>query len=155
MSLGKDFKEFVMRGNILDLAVGIVIGAAFGTVVKSFVSDILMPPIGMALGGVDFKNLFLVIQPGKTPGPYHTMALAEKAGAVTWNYGAFINNVISFLIIAFAVFMLVRYVNKMRARYEKPAAPAAPTTRDCPRCCSAIPIKATRCPNCTSELEAA
>lgn len=155
MSIARDFREFINRGNVADMAVGIVIGAAFGTVVKSFVSDILMPPIGMVVGGVNFKNLFWVLQAGETPGPYPTAELAQKAGAVTFNYGAFINNVISFLIIAVAVFVFMRGINKVRAHFEKKPAPEAPTTRDCPHCCSAIPIAATRCPNCTSELEEA
>ncbi|MDN5864783.1 MAG: large conductance mechanosensitive channel protein MscL [Gammaproteobacteria bacterium] len=149
-----DFRAFIMRGNVVDMAIGIVIGAAFGTVVKSFVSDVLMPPIGYLIGGVNFSNLFLVISPGTTPGPYETIALAQKAGAATLNYGAFINTVISLIIVAFAVFMLMRGIMKMRARFEKPQEPAAPTTKACPRCCSAIPLPATRCPNCTSELEA-
>ncbi|MGH8271143.1 MAG: large-conductance mechanosensitive channel protein MscL [Gammaproteobacteria bacterium] len=149
----KEFKEFAMRGNVVDMAIGIVIGAAFGTVIKSFVADVIMPPIGLALGHVDFTNLFWVLSSGKIPGPYNTIALAQKAGAVTLNYGAFINTIVSFVIIAFAVFMLMRSINKMRDRFEKKPAPAAATSKDCPRCCSSIPIAATRCPQCTSDIQ--
>lgn len=142
----KEFKEFAMRGNVLDMAVGIVIGAAFGKIVTSLVGDVLMPPIGVVLGKVDFSNLFLNIS-GKS---YSTLGEAKAAGAATLNYGMFINTVIDFLIVAFVIFLLVRQVN----RWKTP--PPAPTlaTKDCPYCCSAIPLKATRCPNCTSELHA-
>jgi large conductance mechanosensitive channel len=147
----KDFKEFAMRGNVVDMAVGIVIGAAFGTIVKSFVDDILMPPIGLLLGRVDFSSLFITLREGaKAPGPYSSPAAAKAAGAVTLNYGLFVNTVISFLIIAFAVFMVVKAINRMK-RQEAPA--AAPTTRECPFCFSAIPLQASRCPHCTSQLE--
>jgi large conductance mechanosensitive channel len=147
----KEFKEFVMRGNVLDLAVGIIIGGAFGTIVKSLVDDVIMPPIGLALGNVDFSNLFLLLKDGaKAPPPYSTLAEAHAAGAVTVNYGVFINSVIAFLIIALAVFMIVRMANRM-----KPPAPAAVTTRDCPYCKMPIPAGATRCPECTSDLKAA
>jgi len=140
----KDFKEFAVKGNVVDLAVGVVIGAAFGKIVTSFVSDLLMPPIGRILGKVDFSNLFIDLS-----GQYHsTLAEAKAAGAATINYGLFINAVIDFLIVAFAVFLLVRQVNKLRAQ---PAA-AAVTTKECPYCVSLIPLKATRCPNCTSEV---
>ncbi len=147
----KEFKAFAMRGNVLDLAVGIIIGGAFGTIVKSLVDDVLMPPIGLALGNVDFSDLFVLLKQGtKVPAPYATLAEAQAAGAVTVNYGLFVNSVITFLIIAFAVFLLVRAVNRM-----KPAeAAAAPSTRDCPYCRMAIPVGATRCPQCTSELRA-
>lgn len=138
----KEFKEFAMRGNVLDMAVGIVIGAAFGKIVTSFVGDVMMPPIGVILGKVDFSNLFLNLS-GKS---YPTIAEAKAAGAVTLNYGMFINTVIDFLIVAFVIFLLVRQVN----RWKTP--PPAPATKDCPYCCSAIPVKAMRCPNCTSEL---
>jgi large conductance mechanosensitive channel len=148
----KDFKAFIMRGNVLDLAVAVVIGGAFGAIVKSLVDDIIMPPIGLALGHVDFSNLFIVLKEGtKAPPPYPTIAAAHDAGAVTLNYGAFINTIIAFLIVAFAVFLLVRAANRM-----KPAeAAAAPSTKDCPYCRMAIPIGATRCPQCTSELRPA
>ncbi len=146
----KEFKEFAMRGNVVDMAVGIIIGGAFGTIVKSLVSDVLMPPIGLLLGGVDFTNLFAVLKGGATtPGPYAALADAQAAGAVTVNYGVFFNAVISFLIVAFAVFLLIKGINAAK-RKEEP--PAEPTTKDCPYCLSAIPIKATRCGHCTSEL---
>jgi len=149
----KEFKEFAMRGNVLDMAVGIIIGGAFGTIVKSLVSDVIMPPIGLLLGGVDFANFFVVLKDGATAGPYAALADAQAAGAVTINYGLFINAVISFLIVAWAVFMLVRSVNKLKRKEAAPA--AAPTTKNCEYCLSAIPIKATRCPHCTSQLKAA
>jgi len=149
--MSKEFKEFVMRGNVIDMAVGIVIGAAFGTIVKSLVSDIIMPPIGLLLGKVDFANLFAVLKEGATAaGPYVSLADAQAAGAVTINYGAFINTLISFLIIAFAIFLVVRKVNELKKKGEAP--PAEPTIQDCPYCFTGIPIKATRCPNCTSQL---
>jgi large conductance mechanosensitive channel len=148
----KEFKEFVMRGNVVDMAVGIIIGAAFGTIVSTLVKDVLMPPIGLLLGNVDFSNLFLILRHGATAGPYASLADAQKAGAVTINYGLFVNAIISFLIVAAAVFMLVRGVNKLKR--EKEAPPAAPTTKECPYCCSAIAIKATRCAHCTAELKA-
>jgi len=146
----KEFKEFAMKGNVLDMAIGIIIGGAFGTIVKSLVSDVIMPPIGLLLGGVDFSNLFAVMKAGDPAGPYAALADAQAAGAVTVNYGVFINNVISFLIVAFAVFMLVKSINAMRREQEAP--PAEPTTKSCPFCVSEIDIKATRCPNCTSEV---
>lgn len=149
----KEFKEFAMRGNVVDMAVGIVIGAAFGTIVKSLVADVIMPPIGLLLGNVDFSNLFIIIKEGTVPGPFSTLADAQKAGAVTINYGAFINTIVSFLIVAFALFMVVKGMNRMKREQEAP--PAAPTTKECSHCFTAIPIKATRCPNCTSELQAA
>jgi len=147
----KDFKEFAMRGNVLDMAVGIIIGAAFGTIVNSLVQDVIMPPIGLLLGNVDFSNLFLVLKEGKVPGPYASLAAAKSAGAVTINIGVFINTIISFLIVSFAVFLLVRAVNQLRRQEQAP--PPAPTTKECIYCFSAIPIKATRCPHCTSELK--
>lgn len=149
----KEFKEFAMRGNVVDMAVGIVIGAAFGTIVKSLVADVIMPPIGLLLGNVDFSNLFIIIKEGTVPGPFSTLADAQKAGAVTINYGAFINTIVSFLIVAFALFMVVKGMNRMKREQEAP--PAAPTTKECSHCFTTIPIKATRCPNCTSELQAA
>lgn len=148
----KEFKEFAMRGNVVDMAVGIIIGAAFGTIVKSLVADIIMPPIGLLLGNVDFSNLFIVLKQGATAGPFATIAEAQKAGAVTINYGMFANTVISFLIVAFAVFLLIRALNKLQREEEAP--PEEPTTKDCPHCLSTIPIKATRCGHCTSELSA-
>lgn len=146
----KEFKQFAMRGNVVDMAVGIIIGAAFGAIVKSLVDDVIMPPIGMILGNVDFSNLFVVLKEGAAAaGPYVSVEAAKKAGAVTLNYGLFINAIISFLIVAFSVFMLIRTMNRLRTAEE---APAEPTTRDCPRCFSAVPIKATRCPHCTSDI---
>ncbi|HET6860367.1 MAG TPA: large-conductance mechanosensitive channel protein MscL [Streptomyces sp.] len=144
----KEFKEFAMRGNVLDLAVGIIIGGAFGTIVKSLVDDVIMPPIGLALGNVDFADLFLMLKAGAKAAPYATLAEAKAAGAVTINYGVFFNSVITFLIIAFAVFLLVRAANRLRPLET----PAVPTTKDCPYCRMAIPVGATRCPECTSEL---
>ncbi|HEY9103166.1 large conductance mechanosensitive channel protein MscL [Chitinimonas sp.] len=147
----KDFREFAMRGNVVDLAVGVIIGAAFGKIVDSLVKDVIMPPIGYVLGNVDFSNLFLVIKQGtKAPGPYETLKLAQDAGAVTINFGLFFNAVISFLIVAFAVFMLIRMLNKLK-RAEAPAE-AEVTTKECSYCYSAIPLKAVRCPCCTSQL---
>ena len=140
----KEFKEFAMRGNVLDMAVGIIIGAAFGKIITSLVSDVLMPPIGLLLGKVDFSTLFLNIS-GKS---YTTLAEAKAAGAATINYGLFLNTVIDFLIVAFVIFLLVRQIN----RWNKPAPAPAPATKDCPYCCSAVPLEATRCPNCTSEI---
>ena len=147
----KDFKEFVVRGNVLDLAVGIIIGAAFGAIVKSLVDDVLMPPVGLALGNVDLTNLFVVLKEGaKTAGPYATLADAKAAGAVTLNLGLFLNSVVVFLIVAFAIFLVVRVANRIR-----PPAPAPAATKDCPYCKMPVPVAATRCPQCTSELEAA
>ena len=144
----KEFKEFVMRGNVLDLAVGIIIGGAFGTIVKSLVDDVIMPPIGLALGNVDFADLFLMLKAGpKAAPPYATLAEAQAAGAVTVNYGLFVNAIITFLIVALAVFLIVRAANRLR-----PPEAAPVTTKDCPYCRVAIPIGATRCPQCTSEL---
>jgi large conductance mechanosensitive channel len=139
-----------MRGSVVDMAVGIVIGAAFGTIIASFVADVLMPPIGLLLGRVDFANLFVVLKQGTMAGPYESLAAAKEAGAVTLNVGVFINTVISFLIIAFAVFMVIKWINRLKAK----EAPAAPATKECPFCLSAIPIKASRCPHCTSQLTA-
>jgi len=150
----KEFKEFAMRGNVVDMAVGIIIGAAFGTIISSLVADVLMPPIGLLLGNIDFANLFAVLKEGaKAAGPYASLAAAKEAGAVTINYGLFINTIISFLIVAFAVFLLIRSLNKLKRQGEAP--PAVPTTKECPRCFSIISIKATRCPHCTSDLKVA
>jgi large conductance mechanosensitive channel len=144
----KDFKEFAMRGNVVDMAVGIVIGAAFGTIVKSFVDDVLMPPIGLALGNVDFSNLFVTLKEGgKAAGPYASLAAAKAAGAVTLNLGVFINTVISFLIVAFAVFLVVKGMNRLKQEEAPP-----PATKECPFCFTTIPIQANRCPHCTSQL---
>ena len=139
-----DFKAFVMRGNVLDLAVGVMIGGAFGSIVTSLVNDIIMPPIGMLLGRINFKDLFINL----SGTDYASLADAQAAGAATINYGNFINTIVNFLIVAFVIFLIVRSFNQMK----KPEAPAAPTTRDCPYCLTAIPIKATRCPHCTSQL---
>jgi large conductance mechanosensitive channel len=140
----KEFRDFAIRGNVIDLAVAVIIGGAFGKIVTSFVNDILMPPIGLALGGVDFADLFISLN-GQA---YPSLADAAAAGAPTINYGVFLNTVIDFLIVAFVIFFIVRTMNRMK----KPAPAAAPTTKDCPHCFTAIPIKATRCPNCTSQL---
>lgn len=150
-----EFREFAVKGNVVDMAVGIIIGAAFGAIVKSLVDDVIMPPIGLILGNVDFSSLFVVLRGGaKAAGPYATPAEAVAAGAVTLNYGKFINSVVSFLIVAWAVFMLVKSVNRFKR--ETPPAPAVtPATKECPFCFSTIPIKATRCPGCTSPLEGA
>lgn len=144
----KEFKEFAMRGNVVDMAVGIIIGGAFGTIVKSLVNDLMMPPLGLLLGGVDFTNFFVVLKNGASAAPYKALAEAQAAGAVTINYGVFLNAVISFLIVAFAVFLLIKGINRLRREQE--AAPA--TTKECPFCCSTIAIRATRCPHCTSAL---
>jgi len=148
----KEFKEFAMKGNMVDMAVGIIIGAAFGTIISSLVADIIMPPIGLLLGNVDFANLFILLKEGKVPGPYGSLAIAKAAGAVTLNYGVFINTIVSFLIIAFSVFLIVRNINKLRRQEE--AQPAVPTTKECPYCLSVIPVKATRCAHCTVDLKA-
>jgi large conductance mechanosensitive channel len=151
----KDFKAFIMRGNVIDMAVGIIVGIAFGLVVNSLVKDVIMPPIGLALGNVDFTNLFVVLKEGVTPGPNASLASAQAAGAVTINYGAFINTVVNLVTIAAAVFFLiVRPIAKLQAR-QKAKEPTAPTTKECPYCITTIPIKASRCPNCTSELKVA
>jgi large conductance mechanosensitive channel len=144
----KEFRDFALRGSVIDLAVGVIIGAAFGSIVTSFVNDILMPPITALLGGANYADAFLLL---KGDGPFATLADAKAAGAITWNYGLFITNVINFLIIAFSIFMVVRAFNRMK-RAPAPA-PEAPTTKECPYCFTSIPIKARRCPNCTSELK--
>jgi large conductance mechanosensitive channel len=140
----KEFKEFAMRGNVLDMAIGVIIGAAFGKIITSVVNDIIMPPIGLVLGKVDFSNLFISLS-GQS---YNTLAEAKAAGAATINYGLFLNTVIDFLIVAFVIFLLIKQVNRIKRQPE-------PSTKDCPYCLSAIPVKATRCPHCTSELKAA
>lgn len=149
----EEFKKFVMRGNVVDMAVGIIVGAAFGSIVGSIVSDIIMPPVGLLLGGADFSNFFAVLKQGtQQAGPYVSLAEAQKAGAVTINYGMFINKIISFLIVSFSVFLLVKSINKLQPKKEEPA--PQPATKDCPYCFSAINIKATRCQCCTSEISA-
>jgi large conductance mechanosensitive channel len=142
----KEFKEFAMRGNVLDMAVGIIVGAAFGRIITSLVNDVLMPPIGLILGKVDFSSLFINL----SGTPYPTLADAKKAGAAVMAYGAFLNTILDFVIVAFVIFLLIKQVNRL----NKPAPAAAPATKDCPFCLSAIPIKATRCPHCTSQLTA-
>jgi len=147
----KEFRDFAMRGNVVDMAVGIIIGAAFGAIVKSLVDDVIMPPIGVLLGNVDFSNLFVVLKQGaKAAGPYASLAEAHAAGAVTLNYGLFINTVISFIIVAFSVFLLIRAMHRMQQKLDKPV---AATTTECPYCRSIVNINATRCPQCTSELK--
>jgi large conductance mechanosensitive channel len=147
----KEFKEFAMRGNVVDMAVGIVIGAAFGGIVNSLVSDIIMPPIGLLLGNVDFSSLFIVLKEGKAAGPYASPAVAKAAGAVTVNIGLFVNTLISFLIIAFSVFLVIRGINRLKRKEEAP--PPSPATKECPYCFSVIPVKAVKCAHCTSDLK--
>src|SRR4030043_1014714 len=147
----KEFKEFAMKGNVLDMAVGIIIGAAFGTIVTSLVSDVIMPPIGLLLGNVDFSNIFAVLKEAKVAGRYASVAAAKSAGAISINFGMFVNTIISFILVAFAVFLLIKTINRLRRQEEAP--PSAPTIKDCIYCFSKIPIQATRCPNCTSELK--
>ena len=155
----KDFKTFITRGNVVDLAVGIVIGVAFGAIINSLVKDIIMPPIGLLLGEVDFNNLFVVIKEGSTPAPYLSLAAAQEVGAVTLNYGIFINTIVSFLILAFVIFFVIirpiaKYHERQKAAEAARTAAPVPTTKECPFCYTNIAIKATRCPNCTSELKA-
>lgn len=147
----KEYKEFAAKGNVVDMAIGIIIGAAFTTIVNSLVADVLMPPIGLVLGNMDFSNLFILLKEGTVAGPYGSLAAAKTAGAVTLNYGAFFNTLISFLIVSFAVFFLVRNINKMRTQQQAPP-PPAPATKECPYCLSVIPAKALRCSHCTSDL---
>jgi large conductance mechanosensitive channel len=152
----KDFKAFIMRGSVVDLAVGIIVGVAFGAIVSSLVKDVIMPPVGLALGKVDFTNLFVVLHQGTVAGPYPSLAAAQAAGAVSINYGVFINTIVSFIIVAAVVFFLVvRPIAQLHARQKAAEAAPAPNTKECPYCYSNIPIKATRCPNCTSELKPA
>ena len=148
----KEFKEFAVRGNVVDMAVGIIIGAAFGSIVKSLVSDVIMPPVSVLLGRTDFSNLFLLLREGTSPGPYPTLASAQEAGAITLNYGLFFNEIVSFLIVAVAVFFLVRGINRLKREEEQVEAP--PSTKECPYCVSSVSIQAVRCPHCTSELSA-
>lgn len=142
----KEFRNFALRGNVVDMAVGVIIGGAFGKIITSFVNDILMPPIGLVLGKVDFSNLFIDL----SGGGYKSLKDAQAAGAATWNYGLFLNNVIDFMIVAFVIFLFIRLINRLHR-----SAPPAPNTKNCPYCATDIPLKATRCPNCTSQLEAA
>jgi large conductance mechanosensitive channel len=146
----KEFREFIARGNVMDMAVGIIVGAAFGAIVNSFVNDVVMPPIGLLLGKVDFSNLYIVLRQGPTPGPYASLAAAKAAGAVSMNMGLFINAVISFVIVAFAVFLMVKGVNQIKRIKAAPVVVA--TTKACPRCLMTMPAKATRCPHCTSDI---
>lgn len=148
---GTELREFLMRGNVIDLAVGVVIGGAFGTIVKSLVDDIIMPPIGLLLNGVDFSELFITLSNGKGTGDYDTLAAAQAVGAVTLNYGLFINAIIQFMIVGTAIFMLVRAVNKLHRKQDEAAAEV--TTKECGFCFTEIPLKAHRCPHCTSQLD--
>lgn len=147
----KEFKEFAVKGNALDLAVGVIIGAAFGSVVTSLVKDIIMPPIGLATGGLDFSNMFVVLKPAPNGAAFATPAEAAKLGAITWNYGNFISLIINFLIVAFAIFLVVKAANQMK----RPSVAAEAVSKDCPACAMTIPIKAARCPHCTTELSSA
>ena len=153
MGMVKEFREFAIKGNVVDMAVGIIIGGAFGTVVRSLVDDVIMPPVGMLIGNVDFAELFITLRRGTVEGPYATVAAAKEAGAVTLNVGLFINAIISFLIVGFAVFLLVKSVNRLKR--EEPVPPPAPTEKPCPYCAMTIPLAASRCPHCTSELQGA
>jgi large conductance mechanosensitive channel len=147
----KEFKEFAVKGNALDLAIGVIIGAAFGGVVTSLVKDIIMPPLGLITGGLDFSNMFVVLKQAPNGATFATPADAAKVGAITWNYGNFITFLINFLIIAFAIFLVVKAINRMK----RPAPASEPVSKDCPACAMTIPIKATRCPHCTTELSGA
>jgi len=149
----KEFRNFALRGNVMDMAVGIIIGASFSTIVNSLVNDILMPPLGWLLGGVDFENFYLTVKPGNPIGPYASLTDAQSANAVTVNYGVFINAIISFLIVALAMFLLIRAINRLQEGSKKDQHAAAPSARDCPYCFTSISIQATRCPNCTSNLD--
>jgi large conductance mechanosensitive channel len=148
----KEFKEFAMRGSVVDMAVGIIIGGAFGAIVTSLVNDVIMPPIGWLLGDMDFSNMYILLSEGTPASPYVSLADAQAAGAVTLNYGLFINAVITFIIVAFAIFMLIRAINRLNRQEE--ALAEEPTTQECPYCLSEIPLGATRCAHCTSELPA-
>ena len=146
----KEFKKFILRGNVVDMAVGIIIGSAFSAIVKSLVNDVIMPPIGLLLGNVDFNDLFFLLKPGDPGAPYNALADAQAAGAVTLNYGVFINTIVSFIILAAVIFFLIKGINSLHE--EEEAEPEEPTTKECPYCYTTIPIKAARCPNCTTEL---
>lgn len=149
-----EFKKFVLRGNLVDLAIGFTVGAAFSTVAKSIVDDIIMPPIGLLLGGADFSDLFILLKKGETAGPYNTLADAQSAGAVTLNYGLFINNLLSLLIVAFAMFLIIKFINRLEDQLSEKPQPGEqdPSNKKCPFCISTIDYKATKCPNCTSDL---
>ena len=153
MSILEEYQKFAVRGNVVDMAVGIIIGAAFNGVVQSLVKDVLTPPLGLLMGDADFTNLFVTLREGTPAAPYATLEAARSAGAVTVNLGVFINSAISFLIVTFAVFLLVRYINRLREPETAPE-PAAPTVKKCPHCASDVPVAATRCPHCTSDLPA-
>lgn len=150
----QEFKEFAVKGSVVDMAVGIILGAAFGTIIKSLVEDVIMPPIGMLTAGVDVAELHVVIQEGTPAGPYNSLAAAKTAGAITINYGAFINSVIAFVIVALVLFLVIRQVNRLRREAEDPKADdPSPSSKTCPWCASSIPVRARRCPQCTSELD--
>jgi large conductance mechanosensitive channel len=151
MAVVREFREFAVKGSVVDMAVGIIIGAAFGTIVSSLVEDIIMPPVGLLLGGVAFQDFFVVLREGTTAPPYLTLEDARAAGAVTLNYGVFVSALVTFIIVAFAVFMLIRAINRLRR--QQPVEPTAPSEQSCPFCATTIPLKALRCPNCTSALE--
>ncbi len=150
MSIGHEFRQFIARGNVVDMAVGIAVGAAFGAIAKSLVNDVIMPVAGLFLGDAAFEDMFLVLQQGATPPPYLTLEAAQEAGAVTVNYGLFINSIVTFLIIAAVIFMLVRTINRVRRQEEGP--PPPPTDRKCPHCLMMVPVEARRCGHCTSDL---
>lgn len=153
MKILTEFKKFAMRGNVMDMAVGIIIGAAFGKIVDSLVKDMIMPPLGILLGKIDFANLFFVLKDGAgAPAPYASLSAAQQAGAVTLNFGAFLNTIISFIIVAFAVFMLIKAMNTVQEKLDRKEKEAEPTTKECPYCCSQIAVKAIKCPNCTADL---
>ena len=152
MGMLKEFREFAVKGNVMDMAVGIIIGAAFGKIVSSLVSDVIMPPIGLLLGKVDFSNLFVQLAADPNGTAFKSLAEAQKAGVATLNYGLFINTIINFVIVAFAVFILVKQLNRLKRLHETAPAPVAPDTKECPQCCSKISIKATRCAFCTSQV---
>ena len=149
----KEFRQFIMRGNVLDLAIAVIIGVAFGAIIKSLVDDIIMPPVGVLLGNVDFTDLFVVLKEGTIPGPYASLPAAREAAAVTWRYGIFVNALINFLIVALAMFLIIKLATRMmRKEAEQPAPP--PVSKECPSCFMAVPVRATRCPHCTSEIRA-
>ncbi len=150
----KEFRQFILRGNVLDLAIAVIIGVAFGAIVKSLVDDIIMPPIGLVLGNVDFADLFVVLKQGSAPGPYASLAAAKEAAAVTWRYGAFINTLINFLIVAFAMFVVIKLAARAMRKQAAQPAPPTPTSKECPQCTMQAPLRATRCPYCTSEIRA-
>jgi large conductance mechanosensitive channel len=155
MGMIKEFREFAMRGNVVDLAVGLILGASFGAIVKSIVDDLLMPPLGLLTGGINFADQYVLLKDGDPAGPYPSLEQAKVAGAVTVNYGLFLNQVVSFVLVALAVFLLVRAINRLRRLQEKPATPPEPTTKPCAYCKMDVPKAAVRCPHCTSELSAA